>query len=137
MTTVEVTDTTPAVTDNRVGAAIIHLVGIPFHIFGALIALLIVRKRAPWLRQHARQAVNFQLNMLALTVTNVVAGMVLVPFIKSSGVPMLPMPPNQVLNILEIAYVGWAAWRTYQGAWQPYAKLIPFLKHLPEPVRAD
>ena len=136
MTTIEAAEAPPVVHENRIGAAIIHLVGIPLHIFGALIALLIVRKRAPWLRQHARQAVNFQLNMLALTIGSVVADLVLVPYIESQHVPMLPMPPNQVLNLIDLAIVAWAAWRTWKGAWQPYPKLIPFLKHLPEPARA-
>lgn len=139
MTTVETTDTPPAIApaDNRIGAAIIHLLTIPFGMIAALISLLVVRRRNPWLRQQARQAVNFQLNTLALKVVTVIATVAMKPILEAPDAFILPQPPSIVLRLLEFGIMAWAAWRAYQGQWNPYPKLIPFLKPLPEPVRGS
>nr|WP_286346742.1 DUF4870 domain-containing protein [Frondihabitans sucicola] len=50
--------------DERLWATLIHIGGIPFGFLPSLIGYLVLRDRGPFIREHTRAALNFQLTML-------------------------------------------------------------------------
>ena len=50
--------------DERLWATLIHVGGIFFHFLPALIGYLVLKDRGPFIRQHSRTALNFQLTVL-------------------------------------------------------------------------
>ncbi|MHC5795963.1 DUF4870 domain-containing protein [Lacisediminihabitans sp. FW035] len=50
--------------DEKLWAMLVHLGGIFFHFLPALIGYLVLRDRGPFVREHTRAALNFQLTVL-------------------------------------------------------------------------
>ncbi|MET4705078.1 DUF4870 domain-containing protein [Frigoribacterium sp. UYMn621] len=50
--------------DEKLWAMLVHLGGIFFHFLPALIGYLVLRDRGPFVREHTRTALNFQLTVL-------------------------------------------------------------------------
>lgn len=50
--------------DEKLWATLIHIGGIPFGFIPALIGYLVLRDRGPFIKEHTRVALNFQLTML-------------------------------------------------------------------------
>lgn len=101
-----------------------HLLGLLFTGLAPLVVLLAVGRDNVFARQHARQAVSFQLNIAALAVVGTgLAGLV----------PQLVLLfPVAVFVTLVLPIV--AAVRAHGGHWRPYPPMLPFLRQLPEPT---
>ncbi len=50
--------------DEKLWATLVHLGGISFHFLPALIGYFVLRDRGPFIREHTRAALNFQLTVL-------------------------------------------------------------------------
>lgn len=50
--------------DEKLWATLVHIGGIPFPTLAALVGYLVLRDRGPFVREHTRVALNFQLTML-------------------------------------------------------------------------
>ena len=57
--------------DEKLWATLVHLGGIFFHFLPALIGYLLLRDRGPFIREHTRAAINFQLTVLLGYITGV------------------------------------------------------------------
>ena len=105
-------------------AVVAHALAPMIGLLSGWLALTIAGRRSEFVRQHARQAVNFQINVMGLGL--VLLGLEFGVYVKF-GLLLLP--------ILIAGFV-WplvAARRARRGFWMPYPQLIPFLRALPEP----
>jgi uncharacterized Tic20 family protein len=50
--------------DEKLWATLVHLGAIFFHFLPALIGYFVLRERGPFIREHTREALNFQLTVL-------------------------------------------------------------------------
>jgi uncharacterized Tic20 family protein len=50
--------------DEKLWATLLHIGGIPFGFVPALVGYLVLRDRGPFIKEHTRVALNFQLTML-------------------------------------------------------------------------
>lgn len=50
--------------DEKLWATLIHIGGIPFGFIASLVGYLVLRDRGPFIKEHTRVALNFQLTML-------------------------------------------------------------------------
>lgn len=102
-----------------------HLLAPMFGAFAGWLALTIAGRRSTFVRQHARQSINFQINAF-------LAGLVcLFLQVSVSAVFALPLMGLGVGSIIA-CFV--AAARAKNGAWRPYPQLLPILRSLPEPM---
>jgi len=104
-------------------AAGAHLIALFFSVVGAIIISVVVGKQNAFVRQHARQAVNFQLNLCA----GALVGALLTALTPAFILTWIPLAIAAV--VLPIV----ATVRANRGVWQPYPPLIPFLANLPHP----
>ena len=108
-------------------AMAVHLVSLCTGWIGALAFTLATGRSATFVRQHARQAMNFQLN-------GVVAGITILLLARSiSAFGLLGLVLFIAYPVLAIS----ATVRAARGDWTPYPRLIPFLRSLPEPMGAQ
>lgn len=103
-------------------AAGAHLIALFFSVVGAIIITVVVGRQNPFVRQHARQAVNFQLNVCA-------GGLI--------GALLTAIAPAFILTWVPLAIAALvlpivATVRANRGEWQPYPPMIPFLANLPQ-----
>ena len=110
--------TTPARDSGWAAGA--HLIGLFFSIPGAIIAAVSLGRHDDFVRQHARQSVCFQLNLLAAAIT----GMVLTAIAPIMVLTWIPMALAAI--VLPIV----AATRANRGEWRPYPPMVPFLREL-------
>lgn len=78
--------------DERMWATLIHVGGILFHFLPALIGYLVLRDRGPFIREHTRVALNFQ---ISLAIGYCIASVLLFIFIGA-----LLLPALWVLNVV-------------------------------------
>lgn len=64
--------------DEKLWATLIHLGGIFFSFVPALIGYLILKDRGPFVREHARTALNFQITMVIVYVVGAVTSILLI-----------------------------------------------------------
>lgn len=116
--------TNPAQDRDSGWAAGAHLIALCFSVVGAILINVIVGKRNAFVRQHARQAVNFQLNLCA--------GALLGAFLTAIAPAFILTWVPLAIAALVLPIV--ATVRANRGVWQPYPPLIPFLANLPQPT---
>jgi uncharacterized Tic20 family protein len=63
--------------DERLWATLIHVGGILIGFISPLIGYLVLKDRSSFVREHSRQALNFQITMAIAQVANVVLGIIL------------------------------------------------------------
>ncbi|MDI2097930.1 DUF4870 domain-containing protein [Ruicaihuangia caeni] len=105
--------------DEKLWATLVHLGGIFFGFVPALIGYLVLRDRGPFVREHTRQALNFQISLaiyaaglFVLTlITLGIGGLLFIPF----GIAAL------VLMVI-------AAVAANKGEWYKYPLTIEFIK---------
>ena len=51
-------------TDERLWSTLVHVGGIFFHVLPALIGYLVLKDRGPFVREHTRTALNFQITLI-------------------------------------------------------------------------
>ena len=104
-------------------AMAVHLVSLTTGWIGALTFTLTTGRSAAFVRQHVRQAMNFQLNAIVAALTILILARGIGAFGLLGLVLLIAYP---VLAII-------ATVRAAHGEWMPYPRLIPFLRSLPEP----
>lgn len=75
--------------DEKLWATLVHLGGIFFHFLPALIGYLLLRDRGPFIREHTRAAINFQLTVLLGYITGVFTLWIGVGFVIVMAVAVL------------------------------------------------
>ncbi|WP_308492018.1 DUF4870 domain-containing protein [Microbacterium terrisoli] len=103
--------------DEKLWATLIHIGGIFFEFLPALIGYLVLKDRGPFVRAHAKTALNFQLTMLIAEVIGWITTLALIGFVILAAV-----------YIVRIVFSIIAAVKSNQGQWYTYPLSIPFLK---------
>ncbi|RKR73898.1 DUF4870 domain-containing protein [Frondihabitans australicus] len=103
--------------DERLWATLIHVGGIFFSFVPSLIGYLILRDRGPFIREHTRVALNFQLTML---IGYIVGGILTVIFIGA----LVIFAVGIVIIIFSII----AAIAANRGQYYKYPLSIEFIK---------
>jgi len=75
--------------DEKLWATLVHLGGIFFHFLPALIGYFVLRDRGPFIREHTRAALNFQLTVLLGYITGVFTLWIAVGFVIVMAVAVL------------------------------------------------
>ncbi len=102
--------------DEKLWATLIHLGGLFFSFFPALIGYVVLKDRGPFIRSHAATALNFQLTLLIAYLVAGVLTIVLIGFI------LLP-----VIGVLALVFSIVAAIKANQGEWYQYPLTIRFV----------
>lgn len=93
-----------------------HLGGIFFEFFAALIGYLVLRDRGPFVRAHTAAALNFQLTLLIAFVAGAILSIVVIGIFIMLAAAVL----NVVFSII-------AAVKAGNGAWYQYPMSIKFV----------
>lgn len=109
---------------DRGWAIAVHILALALSPLVAIIINVVHGARSEFVHQHARQAINFQLNVLAVFVATGLASALFQGFL------LLWVPLGAAYVIMPIV----AAVRASRGRWLPYPTLIPFLRSLPDPA---
>ena len=75
--------------DEKLWATLVHLGGIFFHFLPALIGYFVLRDRGPFIREHTRAALNFQLTVLLGYITGVFTLWIVIGFVIVMAVAVL------------------------------------------------
>ena len=75
--------------DEKLWSTLIHVGGIFFHFLPALIGYLVLKDRGPFIRDHTRTALNFQLTVLLGYVVGAFTVWILVGFVIVAAVAVL------------------------------------------------
>jgi uncharacterized Tic20 family protein len=67
--------------DEKLWSTLVHAGGLIFHFWPAVIGYLVLKDRGPFVREHTRAALNFQLTLLIAYVAGGVLTLVFVGFI--------------------------------------------------------
>ena len=103
--------------DEKLWAVLIHLGGIFFSFFPALIGFLVLKDRGPFVRVHTATALNFQLTLLIGYAVGGILSVVLI------GIPILI-----AVGILALVLPIIAAVKAGKGEWFTYPLTIPFVR---------
>jgi uncharacterized Tic20 family protein len=104
--------------DERLWATLIHVGGIFFQFLPALIGYLVLKDRGPFIHEHAKAALNFQLTVLVGYIVGYLTLLLLVGFL----VLIIVAVGNVVFSII-------AAIAANRGEWYRYPVAIPFISN--------
>lgn len=123
---VSMTPTSPAWAQDRDRgwAVAVHLLTLVLTPLAAVFVNMVFGPRSEFVRQHARQTINFQLNAFVVLLASAMASAV------SEGFLLLWAPLGLAYLVMPVV----ASVRAAHGHWLPYPRLIPFLRSLPERV---
>lgn len=102
--------------DEKLWSTLVHIGGIFFSFFPALIGYLVLKDRGPFVRAHTATALNFQLTMLIAQVVGWITAIIFVGFLILGAVWVLTI----VLSII-------AAIKANKGEWYTYPLSIKFV----------
>jgi len=103
--------------DEKLWATLIHLGGIIFAFVPALVGYLVLKDRGPFIREHTRTALNFQITMAIVYVISAILSIIVI-----GGVLAL------VAGVLVIIFSIIAAVAANKGQWYKYPLTIEFIK---------
>jgi uncharacterized Tic20 family protein len=103
--------------DEKLWATLLHIGGIFFHLWPALIGYLVLKDRGPFIREHSRSALNFQLTLLIAYV----AGSILLFVLVGIFVLIAAYVINIIFSIM-------AAMAANRGQYYQYPLTIQFVK---------
>lgn len=75
--------------DEKMWATLIHVGGIFFSFLPALIGYLVLKDRGPFVRDHSRNALNFQITMLLASFIGAITSVLLIGFLILAAVLVL------------------------------------------------
>ncbi|WP_157156370.1 MULTISPECIES: DUF4870 domain-containing protein [unclassified Diaminobutyricimonas] len=102
--------------DEKLWATLIHLGGIFFSFVPALIGYLVFKDRGPFVRDHARVALNFQITMIIAYIVGGITSILLIGFLILAAAGILVV----VFSII-------AAITANRGEYYKYPLTIPFI----------
>ncbi len=103
--------------DEKLWATLIHIGGIFFSFVPAIIGYFVLRDRGPFIKEHTRVALNFQLTMLIANVIGAILWLVVVGYLITLAVSVVVI----VFSII-------AAVAANQGRYYKYPLSIEFFK---------
>lgn len=103
--------------DERLWATLVHIGGIFFDVLAPLIGYLVLKDRGPFVREHTKTALNFQITLLIAEIVGAILIVVLVGFLVLAAV-----------YVVKIVFSIVAAIKANQGQWYTYPVAVPFLK---------
>jgi len=103
--------------DEKLWATLIHLGGIIFAFVPALVGYLVLKDRGPFIREHTKTALNFQITMAIVYVISAILTVIVI-----GGVLAL------VAGILVVIFSIIAAVAANKGQWYKYPLTIEFIK---------
>jgi uncharacterized Tic20 family protein len=103
--------------DEKLWATLIHLGGILFAFVPALVGYLVLKDRGPFVREHTRTALNFQITMAIVYVVSAILSVIVI-----GGLLAL------VAAILVVIFSIIAAVAANKGQWYKYPLTIEFVK---------
>ncbi|WP_460510914.1 DUF4870 domain-containing protein [Frigoribacterium salinisoli] len=103
--------------DEKLWATLIHLGGILFYAIPALVGYLVLKDRGPFIREHTRQALNFQLTLLIAYVVGGILSTIFIGFIVLFAA-----------GIVAIVFSIIAAIAANKGQWYRYPLTIEFIR---------
>lgn len=109
---------------DRGWAVAVHLLALILTPLVPILVNMVFGPRSEFVSQHARQAINFQLNALVALIASGMASAI------SQGFLILWAPLGLAYLVMPVV----ASVRAARGHWLPYPRFIPFLRSLPERV---
>lgn len=103
--------------DEKLWATLIHLGGILFAFVPALVGYLVLKDRGPFVREHAKTALNFQITMAIVYVVSAILTVIVI-----GGLIAL------VAAVLVVVFSIIAAVAANKGQWYKYPLTIEFIK---------
>lgn len=103
--------------EEKLWATLIHLGGILFAVIPALVGYLVLKDRGPFIKEHSRQALNFQITLLIAYVVGTVLTVIVI-----GGLVLL------AAAIVAIVFSILAAVAANKGQWYKYPLTIEFVK---------
>lgn len=110
--------------DEKLWATLVHVGGIFFGIFPALIGYLVLRNRGPFVREHTATALNFQLSMLIYVFAGTLISIPLM-FVGVGFLTIWLIP--SVASVLVLIFSIIAAVKANQGQFYTYPLAIRFV----------
>ena len=110
--------------DEKLWATLVHVGGIFFGIFPALIGYLVLRNRGPFVREHTATALNFQLSMLIYVFAGTLISIPLM-FVGIGFITIWLIP--SVASVLVLIFSIIAAVKANQGQFYTYPLAIRFV----------
>lgn len=116
--------------DEKLWATLVHLGGIVFGFIPALVGYLVLRDRGPFVREHTRSALNFQISYTIYTIAAFIVfgilGIILAVLTFGIGIVIIYIP--MVIPIAMIVLMIIAAVKANQGLYYTYPLTIQFIK---------
>jgi len=103
--------------DEKLWATLIHLGGILFYAVPSLVGYLVLKDRGPFIREHTRQALNFQLTLLIAYVVGGILSTIFIGFLVLAAA-----------GIIAIIFSIIAAIAANKGQWYRYPLTIEFIR---------
>lgn len=103
--------------DEKLWATLIHLGGILFAFVPALVGYLVLKDRGPFIREHTRVALNFQITVAIAYVVSAILSVIVIGGILALAVGVIAI----VFSII-------AAVAANRGQWYKYPMTIEFIK---------
>jgi len=110
--------------DEKLWATLIHIGGIFFGFIPSLIGYLVLKDRGPFVRDHSRNALNFQITM---NIAIVVAWILAIVLIFTIVLPIILWLVVVAIGILVIIFSIIPAVKANQGLPYVYPLTIPFI----------
>ncbi|MBF4599726.1 DUF4870 domain-containing protein [Frigoribacterium sp. VKM Ac-1396] len=103
--------------DEKLWATLIHLGGILFVFVPALVGYLVLKDRGPFIREHTRTALNFQITMAIGYVVSAILTVIVIGGLLGA-----------IIYVLIIVFSIIAAVAANKGQWYKYPLTIEFVK---------
>jgi len=103
--------------DEKLWATLIHLGGILFSFVPALVGYLVLKDRGPFIREHTRTALNFQITIAIAYVVSAILSVIGIGVVLAF-----------VVGVLAVVFSIIAAVAANKGQWYKYPLTIEFIK---------
>ncbi|WP_141880037.1 DUF4870 domain-containing protein [Homoserinimonas aerilata] len=113
--------------DEKLWATLIHVGGIFLGFLPALIGYLLLKDRGPFVREHTRSALNFQISFTIYAVALSIVGSIIVAVTFGIGA-IIVVPVLIAFGVAAIVFMIIAAVKANSGQYYKYPVTIEFIK---------
>ncbi|WP_325208557.1 MULTISPECIES: DUF4870 domain-containing protein [unclassified Salinibacterium] len=116
--------------DEKLWATLVHVGGIFFSFIPALVGYLVLKDRGPFVREHTRSALNFQISYTIYAVAaTIVLFVVAIPIaVFTFGIGFAIVYLAMIIPIAMVVFMIIAAVKANQGFYYRYPLTIEFIK---------